>query len=805
MIQKEAYSYQKMVSKTGRKVTTSDVRFKDVVQALFIWIFCFIMGRASIFQEIAPFGVALFATVFSRRKNTVAYLVAVGLGLLSCGLDGFPLKYILAMVIIFLYTRIPAVAHREWSDLHMALTVFVSLVLTNSLYICIHGLLTYDLILAGMESFIGFIMALMFRRVMNIFLSQGKRRILSNEEMICISVFLALLLIGLGEINLLGVSIRNIFSIALVLVFAYVGGAGIGASMGIIIGLFLSMATLPNPILIGSFGVCGLIAGTFKDLGRIGTSGAFILANALMTFYINRSIEVILPFEEIAVAGAILLFIPRRAMEYLKQFLDFSTLRYKEHSQYINRMKELIATRLGEFSQVFHRLAQVFSQISQHKILTGKDSITKLFDLVAQQVCSECALYRGCWQRDFHRTYNNMFELISLAETKGVIDREQIPNELTKGCLKLEQVVDVINEACDLYRANYRWQQKIDECRNLVSQQLEGVSHVVTQLAKELDMDMPFKKDLEDKLLLELDKKGIRVKEVLVIEKPNRKLEVNIIKKSCGGRRECIQYVEKIVGAILGKPMSCKSQKCGFRTKDQCILQLTQSQKFQIITGVSRKTKQYTEICGDSYTFTPIDQGKYMLALSDGMGSGSRAADESNAVISLLENFLEAGFDLDITIRTINSILMLRSREEMFATADLCIVDLVTANADFIKIGAVSTFIKRRDYVEVIRTPALPMGILEEIHAETVTITLEDGDMIVMLTDGVLDNIDSELDRDQWMANTISQLDTHNPQELVDYIMEETLKQSGGEIKDDMTVMVSRVWRPYFANPSFYS
>lgn len=805
MVQKEAYSYRKMVSKTGRRITISDVKLKDVFQELLIWTFCFIMGRTGIFQEIAPFGVALFAAVSPKRKNSAVYLVIVGLGLLSCRPGGFALKYILAMGMIFLYTRIPAVGYRGWSRLHMALTVFVSLALANLLYVYIRGMLAYDLILAGMESIIGFITALMFSRVVDIFLNQGKRRILSNEEMICISVFLALLLIGLGEISFLGISIRNIFSIALVLVFAYVGGAGIGSSIGMIIGLFHSMATLPNPILIGSFGICGLIAGAFKDLGKIGTSGAFILANALMTFYINRSTEVVLPFGEIAIAATILFLIPRRAVEFLKQFLDFSVLRYKEHSQHINRMKELIVTRLGEFSQVFHRLAQVFSQISQHKILTGKDSITKLFELVAQQVCSECALYRNCWQRDFHRTYNNMFELISLVETNGIIDRKQIPNELTKGCLKAEQVVDAINEACDLYRANYRWQQKIDECRNLVAQQLEGVSHVVTQLAKELDMDMPFKEDLEDKILLELDKKGIRVKEILVIDKSNGKLEVNIIKKSCGGRRECIRHVEKTVGIILGKPMSCNSRKCGFRTQNECVLQLTESQKFQIITGISRKAKQYTDTCGDSYTFTPIDQGRYMLALSDGMGSGSRAADESSAVISLLENFLEAGFDLGITIRTINSILMLRSREEMFATADLCIVDLVTANADFIKIGAVSTFIKRKDYVEVIRTPALPMGILEEIHAETVSITLEDGDMIVMLTDGVLDNIDSELDRDQWMANTISQLNTHNPQELVDYVMEETLKQSGGEIKDDMTVMVSRVWKPYFDSQSFYS
>jgi stage II sporulation protein E len=775
------------------------IRWKQVIEGLFIWVFCFLMGRAVILKELAPFGVALFASVLPRKRNTAVYLVAAVLGFLSSGLNGFGLKYVLAVCAIFVYSQIPGVKPREWTALHAALSVFFSLILVNLAYCYAQGVLFYDLIIAGLESIIGFVMVYIFIPVIDLFMNVEIRRILSGQEIIGITVFSALLIVGFWEAALFGTVLKNIFSIVLILLFAYAGGAGMGAAMGCVMGLFLSMAAQPDIVLIGVFAVCGLMAGTFKDLGRLGAGFAFILANALMTFYINRSTMTILPFKEIIISICILLLIPRSWLEYIRQFSSFSIGCFSEGNQYMTRMKEVTVSRLEEFSHVFHKLAQVFSQISQNNVIKGKEGINKLLDLVANQVCTECALYRNCWKRNFYSTYNNMFELMSIAETKGGIHKEEISDDIFKGCLRIDDIIDVLNEVYEAYRINYRWQQKIDECRGLVAQQLEGVSRVVTQLAQELNIDIRFKKDLEDIILLELDKKGVRIKGVVVIEKPNKKLEVNIIKKSCGGRRECTRIIEKTVSDVLKKPMSCKYDECGFCAQKECTLRFVESQRYKVITGIARKPSQYADICGDNYSSIPIDDGKYLLALSDGMGSGSKADAESGIVVSLLENFLEAGFDLDMTIKTINSILILRSREEIFATADLCVIDLVTANADFIKIGAVSTFIKRKDGVKVIKAPALPMGILEEVQVENVKEVLEDGDMIVMVTDGVLDSINPEADQDDWILDVVSKFDTRNPQELADYIMEEALKQADGVARDDMTVMVSRIWKPHFS------
>ena len=350
--------------------------------------------------------------------------------------------------------------------------------------------------------------------------------------------------------------------------------------------------------------------------------------------------------------------------------------------------------RLGEFSRVFKELSAAFGHISR-KARTGQDDIAKLFDIISSQVCHSCALYSSCWERDFCSTYKEMFDMVTILESEGVLEKKDIKGQLANKCINMDKLLESIYQVYGIYKSNLKWKSKIEECRQLVAQQLEGVSTVVEQLARELDISIEFKKDLEEAVTIELDKAGIRVKEVLVIQKSNGSMEVNIRKDSCSGRRDCTRKIQKIVSRTIGRRMTPSQTPCTALSKGECMLNLVEAKEFQVSTGIARKAGQSSGICGDSYSFNPLADGKYMLALSDGMGIGSKAADESRAVISLLENFLEAGFDMDTTIRSINSTLLLRSQDEIFYSRFVFAGSYI-GNADFVKIGAVSTFIKRK-------------------------------------------------------------------------------------------------------------
>jgi len=782
-------------SSSGKKTNSFPLGF--FIQELLSVLSCFLIGRAILLDNIAPFGAALFAVLLYKRKGGFSAFLAVTAGLLSVrfGLDSA--RYIIIMLIYAAVWNFIGKKSSRWSVFQTALSVMLCMLAVNIIFSVLKGFILYEMLIGAFESITGYVMVYIFSGTVDVIGERKRRQILSGEEMICLSIFLSLIIIGFWNIDILGFSVRSILTIFLILLFAYMGGAGVGAAIGITTGFMLSLASVPDPAMMGHLAVCGLLAGTFKELGRAGSCTAFFLANILMTFYINRSTHAIIPLGEIIGAVLLLMILPQRAVLYLKRFINSGILLSADQQYYGKRAQELTVSRLNEFAQVFRHLSRVFGRITERSLAADREELSRLFDMIADQVCKGCPLYRCCWERDFYHTYSNMLELLSACEEKGFIEDKDIPEGMLRRCLNRNKMIEDINIIYTTYITNLKWQKRLNDCRQLVAEQLEGVGQVVTELAAELNMDVRFRNSMENAIRIELDRNGIHAGEILVLEKPGGKTEVSIIKPVCYKKMECMNKVEPIISKVLGKAMSLQHRECTRTDKEYCSLHLAEACQFEVITGVARRARNENAVCGDSYSFTTVRDGKYMLALSDGMGFGARAAEESGAVISLLESFLEAGFSQNITIKTINSILMLRSREEMFATADLCIMDLVGGTAEFIKIGGAASFIRRSDKVDIIHQPALPMGILEDVQLENIMVPVFDEDMIIMVTDGVLDAFSSLGNAEQALADFIATLNTTNPQELSDSIMEEALYHLDGEARDDMTVMAGRLWKPF--------
>ncbi|MPM63316.1 Stage II sporulation protein E [bioreactor metagenome] len=179
--------------------------------------------------------------------------------------------------------------------------------------------------------------------------------------------------------------------------------------------------------------------------------------------------------------------------------------------------------------------------------------------------------------------------------------------------------------------------------------------------------------------------------------------------------------------------------------------------------------------------------------ISDGMGSGSRAADESTMAVRFLEKLLAVGFDVDVAVKTVNSMLLLRTPEESFATVDMTIIDTYSGEAEFLKIGSSPSFVKRVREVATIKSASLPMGILNQIEIEPVKANLVSGDILVMVSDGVADIPQRGNEKENWIANFLRRTATTNAQELADMILQEAMNLSGSRVKDDMTVLVAKI------------
>ena len=214
--------------------------------------------------------------------------------------------------------------------------------------------------------------------------------------------------------------------------------------------------------------------------------------------------------------------------------------------------------------------------------------------------------------------------------------------------------------------------------------------------------------------------------------------------------------------------------------------------KFDVIFGSARKVKEKSLQSGDVHTLVKISERKFLVALCDGMGSGERARKISSASISLVENLYRAGFSSEFILKTVNK-LLITCFEECFTTLDVAVFDLESAKCDFIKVGSADSYIKSRDFAKRVSCCSMPLGILEEIRPATSTETLEDGDVVFLVSDGVTDSFP---DRDA-MLEFISSVDCVNPQECAKLLLDRCLANDGGQAKDDMTVLTMRVFSRY--------
>jgi stage II sporulation protein E len=379
-----------------------------------------------------------------------------------------------------------------------------------------------------------------------------------------------------------------------------------------------------------------------------------------------------------------------------------------------------------------------------------------------------------------------------MIEVGGEPKRSDSLKSFKERCLKPEEITEGLKYYYDMYRNGLSWRKKINESRLLVSDQLKEVSAVVSDLALRIDMDVDFDRDMEELIMVGLDNEAVRVKDVIVFKAENA-LDVDIRMDSCGGKRECMKNIIPVVNRITGKKFNKKEMNCNLMHDNICSIKLKEAHRYQIATGIARINKSGT-VSGDNYSFIELKDGKFMLALSDGMGTGPKAALESNTTITLLEKFLYAGFDKDVALKAINSMMLLKSNEETYSTVDMTVINQYTGEVEFVKVGAVSAFLKHGDEVQVIRNSTLPVGILSHIDVELVKKKLVDGDFVIMVTDGILDCNKAVVDKEKWLADMIMNMNTRNPQKIAEDIIQNCLEANGGVAPDDMTVMAAKVW-----------
>lgn len=275
-------------------------------------------------------------------------------------------------------------------------------------------------------------------------------------------------------------------------------------------------------------------------------------------------------------------------------------------------------------------------------------------------------------------------------------------------------------------------------------------------------------------------------------------LRLNLIQHDLQKKRDTFRSLGRIYGTDRGKAGNHRMISYQFegmaRTVESILKELSDSgeenEKKSIVSfSVGEASYAYEEVSGDSSMSFSFGKNNQALIISDGMGKGKRASEESHIVVTTVSKLLEAGFDVDLAMKTVNSILMTENQDEMFASVDLAIINKENRRAQIFKMGAASTFVKHDGKVSILKKPALPVGVLEGVKLEYIDVRLKKGDLLIMVSDGVTD-----CDRNDpeciWLTERISQIRSSNPETVAELIVNKAAEKYGIRERDDLTVMV---------------
>lgn len=759
------------------------------------WLLCivgFLLGRAVVLSVVSPFAVAFLATLWlMQRDKAFKVMVAASIGAFTFSLSQGAYVFLAMLIFILIAGLFKKTKNKQFTI--PLFVLFASMAPRLFLYSINGQLLSYEWMLLIVEGVLGSILVLIFMQSVPLLSPKKYKPALKNEEIVCIIILIASILTGTIGWGVYGASIEQIFSRYFVMLLAFVGGAAIGSTVGVVAGLILSLANVVNLYQMSLLAFSGLLGGLLKEGNKIGVGIGLLVGTFLIGIY-NDAATIIPSLLESTLAIGLFLLTPSRLIKKLARFIPGTEEYTKEQEQYLQKVRDVTAKRVGQFSDVFEALSKSFitsEGSAQEKLDTDRET-DYFLSQITERTCQTCFMKERCWQQQFDKTYSLMGTMKEQM-TEGYELPRTVMHSFENHCVKSKKVIDAMKEEVSYFQANQKLKQQVVESKRLVADQLQGVSEVMEDFAKEILKEREHHEKQEIEIINSLNQMGIELEklEIYRLEKGNVDIEMSASFDNYHGEGE--KLIAPVLSEILDEVIVVKQTEISPFPSGYSFLAFGSAKQYVVETGVANAAKGGGIISGDSYVTMELGAGKYAMAISDGMGNGERAQEESRETLRLLQQILQTGIPEQVAIKSINSILSLRTTDEMFATLDLAMINLHNANVRFLKIGSSPSFIRRGSDMLTIEASNLPMGIIQEFDIDIVSEQLKSDDLLIMMSDGILEDPTHTPNTEGWIKQKLRQMKTNAPQEVADLLLEEVIRTRAGVIADDMTVVVAKI------------
>lgn len=746
----------------------------EMTQAIFSHILAafvgFISTKAVALGSLLPFGLSFMAGCSQIFCPSVAIGAFIGYFIPAVGSGGF--RYIAALLAI-LAIKLMLSSYKKivenpffLSGICLASTLLTAAVTLKGLPTDAVFLISEGLLSAGGTYFVCRSSRAISRR------SAG----LSGDEMAGLLIVISLLLMGLDGVRLYDVSLGRILGIFLILVTAKYGGTLSGAVSGIAVSFAVALSGgTGQEYIIYAFG--GMMAGVFSALGRyaeiIVISAANIIGFALGGFGYSFAPSMV----ETIFASALFLMLPRSVGIHLgKLFSCYPKVVAP------TGIKKALTMRLTLASGALADVSETVEQVSRQLSRINSPDFGAVVNSIEHDACTGCKLRIHCWESRREDTMTALLDMTKAVKEGSFNPDEEAPSEFKGRCLKLSKVGEAVYRRYTEYAAAISAENRIEEVRSVVSDQFDGISNMLIDLAADFENDEQFDNSAALTAASALKNLDIRAKECSSrIDKFGRMTIELKIKRNDDTVLNKLQIM-KTLSLVCERDFDIPSiSEVGGET----FITLTEHAQYRIDIGVGQFSASRSGMCGDAYQYFNDGKGHFIMVLSDGMGTGGRAAVDGAMASGLMSRLLKAGFGYDCSLKILNSSMLFKSTDESLATMDIACIDLFTGMAELYKAGAAPTLVRRNGRTGKAESTSLPIGILRDVSFDRAAVRMSQGDILLLISDGVVS------EGTEWIRAELEAWRDGTAEDLAEYIGECARRRRSDNHEDDITVMAA--------------
>ena len=730
----------------------------------------FIAARAAVADKLLPFGLSLAAG--ASLTYTPAAAVGVFLGYFIPALDTGGFRYIAAMLAIIAIKLLLSNYKRLTEN-----PVFLS-------FICLlSSFLTSAVTLGGLNfRFLNVLSESLLAAGGTFFVSRCFRALpravsgLGADELVSLFATLSIILTGVNGFTFNGISLGHILGIALILTAAKYGGTLSGAVCGTTVSLSLILSGTSGEIAV-IYAFIGLIAGVFSSLGKyvqVAVPLIFSLTGSVTT---GNPILIAATVIETALGSALFLILPRRLSVHISRLFSVYPKLVTPDG-----FKKSLSMKLNVAASALCDVSETVDQVSAELSKINSPDFGTVITAIEQDACAGCKLRIHCWESRRDSTVEAILGMTKAIKEGSRTPENGAPEEFRGRCLRISQVANAAYKRYSDYTSRIAAENRIDEVRSVVSDQFDGMSYMLSELANDLEKDGKFDNSTAAKAAAALKNLGINTEECTCkIDKFGRMSLEMKVKKQPDTVINKLQMM-KLLSVVCERDFDPPAINTA---GDSVFITLNEHAAIRVDVGVEQKSASDSAMCGDAYRYFLDGKGHFVMLLSDGMGTGGRAAVDGAMASGLMSRLIKAGFGYDCSLRILNSSMLFKSTDESLATVDVASIDLFTGQVELFKAGAAPTLIRRSGRTGKAESTSLPAGILREISFDKAVVRCKIGDIVVLMSDG------ATVEGTDWIREEVENWSDGTAEELAERICEGAKRRRSDNHLDDITVMTA--------------